>query len=126
MPRKYIRKAAKMARRKWKRKAKARAARRLTNIHRFKRLTREVRIAHYSGNAANQFTHEDPAIILNYPVTSPAALWFAESMPNTFQNQFACVHRLDHVEVPSDFINLFDRYKITGVKATFMFQQSDV
>lgn len=98
---------------------------RLSGIHRFKRLTREVRIAHYSGAAANQFTHEDPANILNFPATSPAALWFAESMPNTFQNQFACVHRLDQLETPTDFINLFDSYKITGVKATFMFQQSD-
>lgn len=125
MPRKYLRRAAKVMNRKWKRKAKARAARKLTNIHRFKRLTREVRIAHYNGSAANQFTHEDPANILNFPSTIPAALWFAESMPNTYQNQFACVHRLNQLEVPTDFTNLFDRYKITGVKATFMFQQSD-
>lgn len=96
-----------------------------TSLHRFKRLTREVRIAHYNGAAANQFVHEDPANILNFPVTVPAALWFAESMPNTYQNQFACVHRLNQLEVPSDFTALFDRYKITGVKATFMFQQSD-
>lgn len=119
--RRYVRKNAKMAIRKSNRKAKAKVARRVSNLYRFKRLTREVRIAHYSGAAANAFTTEDPANILD----QASVAWPAESMPNTYQNQFACVHRLNQLEVPGDFTNLFDRYKITGVKATFLMQVSD-
>lgn len=92
------------------------------SVYRFKRLTRELRIAHYSGVAANTFTLEDPAGIVS-AATNPA--WAVESMPNCFQNQFAMVHRLNQLEVPGDFQNLFDRYKITGVKVTFMYQISD-
>lgn len=123
--RKNVRRARKVMRRKWKTRVKAKARKLVGSVYRFKRLTREVRLAHFAGAAANQFTTEDPANITNQAITVPAGLWFAESMPNTFQNQFACVHRLDQLEVPGDFTNLFDRYKITGVKATFLYQISD-
>lgn len=112
-------KLAKVARRKWKSKAKARLARRVNNVYRFKRLTKECRLAHYNGAAAGTFVKEDPANIITL------SAWAAESMPNCYQVQGAVVNRLSQVEVPSDFTNLFDRYKLTGVKATFLYQISD-
>lgn len=119
MPRRYVRKAAKMMRRKVRRKSKARVARRVNNVYRFKRLTRECRLAHYNGQAPGTFIKEDPAGILTL------SDWAAESMPNCYQVQGAVVNRLSQVQVPSDFTNLFDRFKLTGVKATFLYQVSD-
>ena len=122
MPRRYVRRAAKMVRRKLRRKAKARVARRVNSVYRFKRLTQVVRLAHFAGAAANTFVEEDPGNIIT---AGAGTTWSPESMPNTYQNTFAAVHRLSQLEVPGDFTSLFDRYKITGVKATFLYQISD-
>jgi len=122
--RRYVRKAAKVARRKWKSKMKRKAAKRINNIYRFKRLTNTVRIQHLSGDAAAIFRIEDFSGILR-PTTSSGVSWTPESLPNTYTNTFGCVHNLSDVAIPGDFTNLFDRYKITGIKATFLYQITD-
>lgn len=127
--RRNVRRARKVMRRKWKARVKAKGRKLVGNTYRFKRLTQVVRIAHFSGEAANSWVLEDGSDIVN-PATAvtgapPRFPWPTESMPGTFQNQFACTHRLNQLEVPTDFTNLFDRYKITGVKATFLYQISD-
>lgn len=94
----------------------------IPKVYRFKRLTREVRLAHYAGAAANQFVEEDSANILT---AATGTVWAAESMPSTYQNQYACTHSLNQLEAPGDFTQLFQQYKITGVKATFLYQVTD-
>lgn len=101
-----------------------RVPRGIPGTYRFKRMASLVRIYHQAGDAANIWRFDDTGVILNAAVASGVA-WPADNLSGTVQNQFACAHRLNQVTQSTDFTNLYDRYKITGVKATFLYQISD-
>lgn len=103
---------------------KLKSIRQKASTHFIKRKAQVVRIQHRAGTAGNIWNIEDPAAILNPLVPSGGALP-AESIPNTYANYFGTTFALSDVEQSSDFTNLFDRYKINGVKATFLYQCSE-
>lgn len=112
-----------LKRKMWKRKSK----KRISNIYRYKRLAALVRIKHQAGDAADIFRIEDAAApyqILN-PLVASGVAWSGDGLPGTYQNQFLARHSLTQVTQATDFTNLYDRYKIVGVKATFLYQSSD-
>lgn len=101
-----------------------RVPRGIPGTYRFKRMTNLVRIYHQAGDAANIWRIDDTTVILN-PSTAGGVAWPADNLSGTVQNQFACRHSLNQVMQSTDFTSLYDRYKITGVKATFLYQISD-
>lgn len=121
-PRRLWRKKPAVRRRRPVRRVKI--PRRIPGVYRFKRLCMPVRIYHNPPDAANVWRIEDPQSILS-PAFSGGAAWPAESLASTYQNQFGCTFRLSQVSSPLDFTTLYDQYKITGVKVTFMYQISE-
>lgn len=101
-----------------------RVPRGIPNVYRFKRMIAPVRIYHSPADPAGVWRIEDPGVALN-PLVLSGAAWPAETLPGTNQNQFGVRHSLQQVTQVSDFTNLYDRYKITGVKMTFLYQVSD-
>lgn len=101
-----------------------RVPRGIPGVYRFKRLLAPIRIFHRPADAANIWQIEDPNVVLN-PANVSGVGWPGESLPGTYQNQFGVRHALNQVASPTDFTNLYDRYKITGVKMTFLYQNSD-
>lgn len=102
----------------------------LTNSYVFKRLGQLIRIAHYNNApTAQQFTIEDAGDQLAGwgagTLVAGKIDFAAESMPSTFQNGASMVFRLSSIPAFTDFVSLFDRYKIVGVKLTFMYQTTD-
>lgn len=120
MPRKYVR----PARRRAYRKRKMMRKRGLPSVYKFKRLTQICRIYHQAGDAANIWQIQDPTSILS-PQSASGVAWSASTIPGTVFNTFGTAHQIADLETPSDFTNLFDQYKITGIKCKFMWFQTD-
>lgn len=118
--RRYVNRKRRVVRR---RRPIRRVARRLPvrNNYHFKRSGTAIRIRHVSGDNGDVWRIEDSAGMLN-PLYASGTAWGAESIIGSYQNSFALNSRLTAVEGYTDFTNLYDRYKITGVKATFMYQ----
>lgn len=92
----------------------------INNYH-FKRSGSSLRIRHVSGDNGDVWRIEDSPGVLTSTYASGAA-WGVESIIGSYQNSFALNSRLSAVEGYTDFTNLYDRYKITGIKATFIYQ----
>lgn len=101
-----------------------RVPRGIPNVYRFKRLVSPVRIYHLPADPQGTWRIEDPGVTMN-PAFLSGAAWPAETLTGTNQNQFGVRHALNQVAQATDFTNLYDRYKITGVKVTFLYQVSD-
>lgn len=102
----------------------------LKNMYVFKRLGQVIRIAHYNtAPTPQQFTVEDAGNqLISWGIGSVVAGkidFAAESMPGTFQNGVAMAFRLSSLPSYTEFTPLFDRYKILGVKLTFMYQVNE-
>lgn len=118
--RRYVNRKRRVVRR---RRPVRRYARRLPvrNSYHYKRSGAAIRIRHVTGDNGDVWRIEDSAGMLN-PLYASGTAWGPESIVGSYQNSFALNSRLNAVEGYTDFTNLYDRYKITGVKATFMYQ----
>lgn len=96
----------------------------LKNIYIFKRMAQQVQIRHVSGDAGDIWRITDAAGQLNSTYASGAS-WGTSALVGSYFNGFSLNSRLNFVENPSDFTNLYDRYKIVGVKVTFNNQISE-
>lgn len=125
--RRLYRKKPAVRRRRPARRGIRRIPRGIPGVYRFKRLANLVRIYHQVGDAATTWRLDDTSTILNAStVTLPSgSIWPGDNLAGTAQNQFTAVHRLNQAMQSGDFTNLYDQYKITGVKATFLYQVSD-
>lgn len=121
--RRYVNRKRRVVRRRRPVRRMGVVGRRMLNInnYHFKRSGAALRIRHVSGDNGDVWRIEDSAGMLN-PLYASGAAWGPESIIGTYQNSFALNSRLTAVEGYTDFTNLYDRYKITGVKATFMYQ----
>lgn len=122
-----------MAKRLWRKKPAVRRRRpvrrvkiprRIPGVYRFKRMCMPVRIFHQPADAGAVWRIEDPGTILT-PAFASGVAWPAETLASTYQNQFGCTFRLSQLPGVADFTTLYDQYKITGVKVTFMYQISE-
>lgn len=124
-PRRLFRKKPAIRRRRPVRRGMIRRVPRgIPGVYRFKRMCAPVRIYHNIGDGAAVWRIEDPNVILN-PTSLSGAPWAGETLGSTYQNQFGCRHALNQITASSDLSNLFDMYKITGVRATFLYQISE-
>lgn len=104
----------------WRRAKKAA----VKNNYHFKRMAQVLQVQHISGNGGNVWTINDPASQLNSQYASGAA-WGSDILTGTYYSGFALNNRLNFLEDSTDFTRLFDRYKINGVKVTFLNQISE-
>lgn len=116
---------------KLKYKSKAYRARRkikmskhVKNSYHFKRLTQSIQIYHNNGKAGDIWNINDPAGQLT-PLYADNTVWGSSALSGTYTNSFVLSQRLNNLQAPSDFTNLFDRYKLNGCKVTFMYQISE-
>lgn len=96
----------------------------LKNMYVYKRSAQALRIRHVSGDNGDVWRIEDAAgqLISNY---ASGAAWGVESILGSYQNGFSLNGRLNFLENVSDFLSLYDRYKILGIKVTFLYQISE-
>lgn len=92
------------------------------NLYMFKRLGNVVRIQHRAGAAGDVWNIEDPNTHIVNSIYATGASWGTEAIPGSYQNGFCCNFAINKVVDSSDFTALFDRYKIVGIKAKFMYQ----
>lgn len=125
--RRLFRRKPAVRRRRPARRGVRRVPRGIPGVYRFKRLANLVRIYHQVGDAATTWRMDDTSTILNASTVTPSsgAIWPGDNLAGTAQNQFCAVHRLNQAMQSGDFTALYDQYKITGVKATFLYQVSD-
>lgn len=96
----------------------------LKNMYVYKRSGATLRIRHVSGDNGDVWRIEDAVGQLN-PLYASGTAWGPESVLGSYQNSFSLNARLGFVENYTDFTNLYDRYKILGVKVTFLYQISE-
>lgn len=94
------------------------------NNYHFKRMTQQIQIRHVAGDAGDIWRITDSAGQLT-PSLASGTSWGTSAIVGSYFNGFAMVNRLNCLESPADFTALFDRYKINGVKVTFLNQISD-
>lgn len=94
------------------------------NNYHFKRMTQQIQIRHTSGDNGDVWRITDAGQQLNATYATGTS-WGTSVLSGTYLNGFALAARLNSLEAPTDFTNLFDRYKINGVKVTFLNQISD-
>lgn len=109
-----------------RRRYKKRAAikRPVKNNYHFKRMTQQIQIRHLNGDAGNVWRITDGGGQLA-PTYADNTAWGNSVLSGTYFNGFAMVNRLNALENAQDFTGLFDRYKLNGVKVTFLNQISE-
>ena len=94
------------------------------NNYHFKRMTQQIQIRHLNGDAGNVWRITDGGGQLA-PTYADNTAWGTSVLSGTYFNGFAMVNRLNALENAQDFTGLFDRYKLNGVKVTFLNQISE-
>lgn len=94
-------------------------------VYKFKRAGPEVFIYHQSGDAGNVWQIRDAGSLVNSTFASNTA-WTQDLLPGTYYNGFSMSKfKLSQIQQPTDFTNLYDRYKIDKIKVTFLYQHND-
>lgn len=94
------------------------------NNYHFKRMAQQIQIRHVAGDSGDYWRITDGGSQL-YSTYASGTSWGSSVIVGSYTNGFAMVNRLNCLENPSDFTNLFDRYKLNGVKVTFLNQVSE-
>lgn len=106
------------------RKSARRIKRPVKNNYHFKRMTQQIQIRHVNGDPGDVWRITDGGSQL-YSTYTTGGVWGSSVLNGTYLNGFALVNRLNCLENASDFTALFDRYKLNGVKVTFLNQISE-
>lgn len=96
----------------------------IRNNYHFKRMAQQIQIRHVAGDSGDYWRITDGGSQL-YSTYASGTSWGSSVIVGSYTNGFAMVNRLNCLEAPTDFTNLFDRYKLNGVKVTFLNQVSE-
>lgn len=102
-----------------------RVPRPLKNLYAFKRFGSTVSIYHANGDAGNIWRIQDTSGTCINPYLPSGASWSAGLLAGTYANGFSLSFALGQSQNYTDFTALFDRYKLTGAKVTFLYQISE-
>lgn len=97
----------------------------LKNLYAFRRFGSTVSIYHASGDPGDVWRIQDTSGTCINPYLASGAVWSAGLLAGTYGNGFSLNFMLSQLQNYTDFTNLFDRYKLTGVKVTFLYQISE-
>lgn len=124
---KFVRKRMVSGKRKFVRRRRIgkRVQRPLKNYYAFKRFGSTVSIYHANGDPGDVWRIQDTSGTCITPYIPSGSVWSSGLLSGVYANGFSLNFCMSQAQNYTDFTALFDRYKITGAKVTFLYQISE-